>query len=149
MSALKPQLAWIPAGKPQWHSGWIKGYARGLDLILNYLGHEVDYATIMGDIGQAFIMQGEENSINVRDGAVDVGWWPLEPLGIIRLNFLEKTVGREIRDIKLPWSETKYEPASTYKQWFEPMVISSVENGKPCLVRVGSAWYMVTGYDEL
>jgi len=80
MSALKPQLAWIPAGKPQWHSGWIKGYARGLDLILN-------------DIGQAFIMQGEENSINVRDGAVDVGWWPLEPLGIIRLNFLEKTVG--------------------------------------------------------
>ena len=148
MSELKPQLDWIPAGKPEWHSGWINGYARGLELVLNYLGHDVDYVTIMGDIGLAFIIQGEENSINVIGGAVDVGWWPLEPLGIIRLNFLEKTVGREIQEIKLPWSETKYEPVSTYKQWFEPMVNSSVENGKPCLVRAGSAWYIVTGYDD-
>lgn len=148
MSELKPQLDWIPAGKPQWHSGWINGYARGLELVLDYLGHDVDYHTIMGDIGLAFIMQGEENSINVVEGAVDVGWWPLEPLGIIRLNFLEKTVGRGIQDVKLPWSETKYEPVNTYEQWFEPMVVSSVEDNKPCLVRVGSAWYIVTGYDD-
>ena len=148
MSELKPQLDWIPVGKPEWHSGWINGYARGLDLILNYLGDDADYVTIMGDIGLAFIVQGEENSINLFEGAVDVGWWPLEPLGIIRLNFLEKTVGREIQDIKLPWSETKYEPVSTYKQWFEPTVISSVKNSKPCLVRVGSAWYIVIGYDD-
>lgn len=148
MSELKPQLDWIPAGKPQWHSGWINGYARGLELVLSYLGHDVDYHTIMGDIGLAFIMQGEENSINVVEGAVDVGWWPLEPLGIIRLNFLEKTVGGEIQDIKAPWNETKKDLDNSYKQWFEPMVISSVENNKPCLVRVGSAWYIVTGYDD-
>ena len=48
MSELRPQLDWIPAGKPQWHSGWINGYARGLELVLNYLGHDVDYHTIMG-----------------------------------------------------------------------------------------------------
>jgi hypothetical protein len=72
----------------------------------------------------------------------------LEPLGIVRLNFLEKTVGRKIQDIKLPRFGPKEEPVNTYKQWFEPMVISAVENGRPCLVRVGSAWYIVTGYDD-
>ena len=142
------ELDWIPAGKPKWHSGWMNGYARGLELVLNYLGHDVDYDTIIGDMGLAFIMQGEENSINIVDGAVDVGWWPLEPLGIIRLNFLEKTVEREIQDIKLPWNKTRKDPVSSYKQWFKPMVISSVENNKPCLVRVGSTWYIVTGYDD-
>ena len=148
ISELKPQLDWIPTGKPNWHSGWMNGYARGLQLVLNHLGHDVDYETIMGDMGLAFIVQGEENSINVFEGAVDVGWWPLEPLGMIRLNFLEKTVGWEIQDIKLPRFEPKKKPVNTYKQWFEPMVISSVEKGKPCLVRVGSAWYIVTGYDD-
>jgi hypothetical protein len=148
MGELKPQLDWIPPGKPVWHSGWINGYARGLELVLNYLGHDVDDDTIMGDMGLAFIMQGEENSINKIEGAVDVGWWPLEPLGIIRLNFLEKTVGREIGDIKPPWNEMMKDPVNAYKQWFEPMVISSVENNKPPLLRIGSAWYIVTGYDD-
>ena len=146
MSELRPQLDWIPSGKPEWHTGWMNGYARGMDLVLNTLGHDVDYETIMGDMGLAFIMQGEENSINRFDGAVDVGWWPLEPLGIIRLNFLERTVGRVIRDAKLP-SGGKH-PASAYKQWLEPMVISSVGDGTPCLIRVGSAWYIITGYDD-
>jgi len=148
MNEKSKQLDWIPTGKPEWHSGWMNGYARGLELVLDYLGHDVDYDTVMGDIGLAFITQGEENSINVVEGAVDVGWWPLEPLGIIRLNFLEKTVGREIQDIKPPWNETKQDPVNSYRQWFEPMVISSVENNKPCLLRVGSAWYIVTGYDD-
>jgi len=143
MSELKPQIDWIPTGKPEWHSGWMNGYARGLELVLNYLGHDVDYDTIMADMGLAFIMQGEENSINVFEGAVDVGWWPLEPLGIIRLNFLEQTVGREIKDIKLPRFEIRKDPVNSYKEWFEPTVISSVNNNKPCLVRVGSAWYIV------
>ena len=148
MSALKPQLNWIPAGKPEWHAGWMNGYVRGLELILRHLGQAVDYDTLMGDIGQAFLMQGQEHSINLIDGAVDVGWWPLEPLGIIRLNFLERTVGREIQDIKPPWNETREDPVRAYKQWFEPLIISSVNSNKPCLVRVGSAEYLVTGYDK-
>ena len=148
MSELKPQLDWIPAGKPQWHSGWMTGYARGLELILSYLGHDIDYDTMMGDMGQAFIMQGEENSINLFEGAVDVGWWPLEPLGFIRLNFLEKTVGREIRDAKLPMSEIGKDPIKSYEKWFEPMIRSSLRDNKPCLARVGSAWYIITGYDD-
>ncbi len=147
MGVLKPQLEWIPAGKPQWHKGWINGYARGLDLVLGHLGHEVDYETIMGDTGLAFIVQGEENSPNRIEGAVDVGWWPLEPLGIIRLSFLEKTVGRQIHDVKLPLFPGKLDAATTYRKWFEPTVVSSVDGGRPCLARVGTAWYVVTGYD--
>ena len=146
MTALKPQLDWVPSGKPDWHTGWMNGYARGLDLVLNHLGQDADYVTIMGDMGLAFIMQGEENSTNVYDGAVDVGWWPLEPLGIVRLSFLEKTVGREIQDIKLPSGGGN--PITSYKQWFESAVTSSIGNGKPCLLRVGSAWYIITGHDR-
>lgn len=147
-SDAKPQLDWVPDGKLEWHDGWMNGYARGLDLILNRTGSEADYVTIMGDIGLAFIVQGEENSINRLEGAVDVGWWPLEPLGMIRLDFLEKTVGREIQDIKLPSGTGREDPISTYKQWFAPAVISSIEDGKPSLLRVGTSWYVVTGYDD-
>jgi len=148
MGELRPQLGWIPSGKPEWHPGWMNGYARGLELILGYLGHDVDYITIMGDMGQAFITQGEENSINRFDGAVDVGWWPLEPLGIVRFNFLERTVGREIQDVKVPPNEPKKDPVTSYRQWFEPVVVSSLEDNIPCLARVGSSWYVVTGYDD-
>jgi len=61
------KLDWIPAG-----SEWTVGYARGLQTVLGYLGHSVDYDTIMGDSGLAFIAQGEEDSTNLHDGAVDV-----------------------------------------------------------------------------
>lgn len=145
---LKPQLDWIPEGKLEWHTGWMNGYARGLDLVLQHLGHDVDYVSIMGDTGLAFIMQGEENSPNRPEGAVNVGWWPLEPLGMIRLNFLEQVIGRQIRDLKLPLYPGKLDPAATYEKWFEPSVVSSVENDKPFLARVGTAWYIVTGFDD-
>jgi len=148
MTEINPQLDWLPQGRPTWHAGWINGYARGLDLILDYLGHDVDYDTIMGDMGLAFIMQGEENSINLFEGAVDVGWWPLEPLGFIRLNFLERTVGREIKDAMVPPDERGEDPPTIYKRWFEPVIVSSLDNRRPCVARVGSAWYVVTGYDD-
>ncbi len=95
VDAAKARLAqWIPEGQEDNNS-----CARGLATVLRFLGHEVDYDTIMGDSGQAFILQGEEDSANLHDGAVDVGWWPLEPVGMtIRLGFLERAVGRELRD---------------------------------------------------
>ena len=36
MGEPKAQLDWVPAGKPEWHSGWMNGYARGLDLMLQH-----------------------------------------------------------------------------------------------------------------
>lgn len=132
-----PQINWIPEGKPSWHQGWMNSYVRGLDLILNHLGQKVDYISLMGDIGQAFIMQGEEqNRIN---GAVDIGWWPLEPMTLIRVNFLGKTVGWEIKEISSPETEDK--------NWFKPVTQQSLSNQKPCIAFFCPNQYIITGID--
>ncbi|MEO2005454.1 MAG: hypothetical protein ABGY41_15305 [Candidatus Poribacteria bacterium] len=149
MDSARAKLAdWIPAGEADNNS-----YARGLEVVLNYLDHEVDYDTIMGDSGQAFILQGEENSTNLHDGAVDVGWWPLEPVGItIRLDFLEQVVGRELREVMPRDADGGYgayseDPAAFYADALEPAVRKSLASGMPCLTQHGT-WFIVTGADE-
>ena len=137
------KLPWIPVG-----SEWTSGYARGLQIALEYLGHSVDYDTIMGDSGIAFIAQGEEDSTNLHDGAVDVGWWPLDPFGMnLRLNFLEQTVGRRLSYIPADRDSYKADPAAHYAQRFAPVVKQSIAQGRPCLARAG-CWFVVGGYDE-
>jgi len=137
------QLPWIPVG-----SEWTAGYARGLQIALGYLGHSVDYDTIMGDSGIAFIAQGEEGSTNLRDGAVDVGWWPLDPFGMnARLNFLEQTVGRRLSYIPPDVDSYKADPAAHYAERFAPAVEESIAQGRPCLARAG-CWFVVSGYDQ-
>ena len=139
---------WIPEGVANNNS-----YARGLALVLSYLGHEVDYDTIMGDSGQAFIAQGEEDSINLIDGAVDVGWWPLEPVGMtIRLDFLEQAVGRELRDVTIgddhgAQVEYREDPAQFYKSRLAPTLEAALAEGRPCLAQVGT-FFVVTGVAE-
>ena len=149
-SATLSRLAsWVPPGTDTYGNS----YARGIEIILNYLGHDVDYDTIMGDSGQAFIVQGEVNSVNTVDGAVNIGWWPLDPMGInIRLDFLEKTVGRELREVVPTYDANggaAYydDPVRFYQRWFEPMVTSSLANGRPCIVQV-SLWFVVTAVDD-
>jgi AraC-like DNA-binding protein len=138
-------LDWVPVIREKGNE-----LARGLETILNYLGDHTDYDTIMGDSGQAFVTQGEENSVNLIDGAVDVGWWPLHPLTLIRLNFLEKTVGRELYDVyPVLWGGENL--ADAYRQWFSPMVKSSIADNKPCLAWVCApvaSWIVITGYDD-
>ena len=137
------KLDWIPVG-----SEWTAGYARGLQTVLGYLGHSVDYDTIMGDSGLAFIAQGEEDSTNLYDGAVDVGWWPLDPLGMnIRLNFLEQTVGRRLTVLPADSDSHKADAAAHYAQRFAPAVKESIAQGRPCLARAG-CWFVVSGYDQ-
>ena len=137
------KLDWIPVG-----SEWTAGYARGLQTVLGYLGHSVDYDTIMGDSGIAFIAQGEEESTNLHDGAVDVGWWPLDPLGMnIRLDFLEKTVGRRLSVIPADNELHKADAAAHYVKRFAPAVKESIAQRRPCLARTG-CWFVVSGYDE-
>ena len=137
------KLDWTPGG-----GGDGSSCARGLQIALGYLGHSVNYDTIMGDSGLAFIAQGEEESSNLIDGAVDVGWWPLDPWGMnIRLNFLEQTVGRRLNSI--PWDEDSYkaDAAAHYAQRFAPAVKQSIAQGRPCLAYV-EPWFVVSGYDQ-
>lgn len=137
------KLPWIPVG-----SEWTSGYARGLQIALGYLGHSVDYDTVMGDSGIAFIAQGEEDSTNLRDGAVDVGWWPLDPFGMnVRLNFLEQTVGRRLDYIAADGDSFRADPAAHYAERFAPVVKQSMAEGRPCLARAG-CWFVVSGYDQ-
>jgi hypothetical protein len=148
---LKPQISWLPTGKPSWHAAWINGLVRGLELILRRAGRDVDYVTMMGDVGQAFIAQGEENSANTIDGAVDVGWWPLEPLCAVRLNFLERTVGQQIRDVKVPARDIegmRKDRMAYYKKHFEPVILSSLNNQTPCVGHSSSDMFIVTGSDD-
>jgi hypothetical protein len=137
-------LDWVPVTRGEGHR-----LARGLETILDYVGEGTDYDTIMGDSGQAFIIQGEEDSVNLIDGAVDVGWWPLHPLTLIRLDFLERTVGRELLDVyPVIWGEEDL--PGLYLQWFKPMVESSIAENRPCLVWMctPTSWFIITGCDE-
>jgi hypothetical protein len=137
------KLDWIPVGPGEGSS-----YARGLVITLGYLGHSVDYDTIMGDSGLAFIAQGEEDSSNLFEGAVDVGWWPLAPWGLsIRLDFLEQTVGRRLESIY--WDKDSYssDAAKHYAERFAPSVKQSIAEGRPCLAYV-EPWFVVSGYDQ-
>ncbi len=147
MNEIAPQIAWTPEGKPENYNGWMNGYARGLELILRKQGHETNFDMIMGDLGLAFIMQGEENTKNRINGAVDVGWWPLEPVAIIRLNFLQSVAGHEIIDLKLSADEVKSGGKSAYYEKLHPAIKSSIEKQIPCLARIGSAEYLITGFD--
>jgi AraC-like DNA-binding protein len=138
-------LDWVPVVRNEGNE-----LARGLETVLIYLGDGADYDTIMGDSGQAFIIQGEEDSINLVDGAVDVGWWPLHPMALIRFDFLEKTIGRELFEVyPVLWEEVNL--AKAYKQWFKPMVESSISEKRPCLAWICApiaSWIVITGFDD-
>jgi hypothetical protein len=137
------KLDWVAVG-----SNWVSGYSQGLQSVLGYLGHSVGYDTIMGDSGIAFIAQGEEDSTNLYDGAVDVGWWPLDPWGMnIRLNFLERTVGRRLDFIPADAGSYRADPAAHYRERFSAAVRQSIAEGRPCLAMTG-CWFVVSGYDE-
>jgi hypothetical protein len=137
------KLDWTPVG-----SGWVSGYASGLQIALDYLGHSVEYDTIMGDSGIAFIAQGEEDSTNLYDGAVDVGWWPLDPFGMnVRLNFLEQTVARRLEYVPPDSDSYRADRRAHYAQRFARLVKHSIALGRPCLVSA-ECWFIVSGYDQ-
>ena len=148
-SPVCPQIDWVLPGKPSWHPGWMNGYVRGIELILQREGMSIDYDTLMGDIGQAFIMQGEVRSSNLVRGNVDVGWWPLELLGFMRLNFVEDVTGIEIIDVIANLEEVNNDPNRVFLEKFEPPIRSSLDNGIPCIaVRIDDAEFIITGCDR-
>jgi hypothetical protein len=152
MTELSPQIAWVPPGKPSWHPGGMNPCARGLELALGHLGHAAPYDEVMADLGLAFITQGEVGSARLIEGAVDVGWWPLEPLYLLRLGLLEQAVGREIRAILPPLEPPAQDvdggAADLFRAYFEAPLRQALDRGAPAVVRLGASEVIVTGLDS-
>lgn len=73
-------------------------FARGLEILLAQQGVAAEYHTLMGDLGLAFITPASDQAARY-DGALDVGWWPLEPdWHRVYLDFAGQTVGRRLDD---------------------------------------------------
>ena len=112
----------------------------GLTKILNFLGDEVEYNTLMGDSGQAFITQGVYG-----DNTTDPGWWPIET-GLLpaRLNFLDQTLGRKLKCIEGRWEDMDEQ----YKQTFKPAFKDAFEKNIPCVIEIPHVWFIATGFDD-
>lgn len=90
-----PRTAAVPRVPASQGDG--QGLARGLQLLLARDGVRADYHTLMGDLGLAFLAQASPEAAHY-DGAVDVGWWPLEPsCQTVYLDFAGRTVGRRLQ----------------------------------------------------
>ena len=72
-------------------------FARGVAVLLRHAGCQTDYATVMGDLGQAFILQGAEYDKELTGGYADLGWWPLDGWHVVsQLPFLSLANGLEL-----------------------------------------------------
>jgi hypothetical protein len=94
-------------------------------------------------------MQGED--MNKIEGAVDIGWWPNEPMSLIRLGFLEKSLGYEVKRIRTPPEEAelaKNNPREAFMKWYEPRIRSSIAADMPCIIGYSTSQYIVTGVDK-
>jgi hypothetical protein len=121
-------------------------YAVGLEAALRYCQTPADYDTIMGDTGQAFILQAEEGSPIV-NGSVDVGWWPLAAWGTkARVGFLGQTMGRTIRVVEGNGDAFRADPAAHYDRYFAHEVQASLAEGRPVLTEQDFC-FVIVGYD--
>jgi len=131
----------VPIGK-----GNSNRYARGVAIVLESLGTPVDYDTVMGLSGLAFITQAQQGQ-PIIDGAVDVGWWPLASWGFtMRLEFLQQALGWSIRSIECDADAYRANPAQYYREHFAQHVTESIGSGRPVLA-VSDGCFVVKGYD--
>jgi beta-lactamase regulating signal transducer with metallopeptidase domain len=122
-------------------------FAAGLASIVKWWGTESDYDTIMGDSGLAFIIQGDANGALI-DGALDLGWWPLDPWGAaLRVDFLAQTLGHELRFMQADLDEWKADPAAYYHKHWDQDVRASLERGQAVLAE-GATWSLILGMDD-
>lgn len=112
----------------------------GLAKILNFLGDDIKYDTLMGDSGRAFITQGAYG-----DNTTDPGWWPIET-GLLpaRLNFLEQTIGRKLKCIEGKWQDMDEQ----YRKTFKPVFKEVFEKEIPCIIEIPHVWFITTGLDN-
>jgi len=140
VAMLPPSAA--TAGAPGGADG--NEFVRGLEILLAQADSPTDYHTLMGDLGVAFILQATDQG-SVIDGALDVGWWPLDPACLSTyLDFAGHAAGRRIRYIggmDAYWAGVGAEPPPT-----PPDVRASIAVGRAVLANHGF-WKVVTSYD--
>ena len=122
---------------------------RGLALLLRDAGCDTDYPTVMGDIGQAFIIQGAQYADNLTDGEPDIGWWPLDRWHIEgRLPALSEMYGCALEYRGTDPDTVRADPAGSYHRLFEPTVRTEIAAERP-LMAFWSDPLLVTGHDSI
>ena len=83
----------------------------------------------MGDSGMAFIVQANRTGPYI-DGALDVGWWPLDHFGTgLYVDFVGDALGWE-----LAYTTGKWQSAETvYREILAPILAESLAAGRPAL----------------
>jgi hypothetical protein len=122
-------------------------FVRGVTLLLGHAGRDVDYATVMGDIGQAFIIQAAAYAPDLTGGYADVGWWPLDRWQTdSRLSFVASAHGCALNAKTVPFDTVKADPSGSYDHHFAAMVHSRVDAEIPVLAAWASC-FLVTAHD--
>ena len=130
----------VPASKGD--GNW---FARGLEVLLAHAGTPVDYDTLMGDLGLAFVLQASDQAPRY-GGALDVGWWPLEPAcALTYLDFVSRAVGRRIESVNLAPASDADLPR-LFREKVLPRAEAALKSGTPFLAD-HDFWKVVTGCD--
>ncbi len=137
MLPAEASVADVPAGRGDGNE-----FVRGLEVLLGHAGHRTEYHTLMGDLGLAFVVQASGEGPFI-EGALDVGWWPLDPVCIpTYLDFAGRAVGR-----RLYYSGGTGEYEAGVPETPPAWVRVSLATGRPALANHGS-WKVVTAMDR-
>lgn len=121
------------------------GLGRGLELLLAQVGVVADYDTLMGDLGLAFLTPASDQATRY-DGALDVGWWPLEPCYCpFYLDFAGAAAGRRVEHWSAP-VPGQPDPEGLAAR-AQARVAQSLVAGRPVLAN-HDFWKVVTGCDR-
>jgi len=127
-------------------------YAAAFCMLFTYLGSHVDYQTVLGDSGLAFILQADAfhkpHGANVNQ--LDIGWWPLDPWGAqLRLPFLGKVYGISQEVLPTFFDEYREDPVRHYHTYHENAIIDSILAGHPVIGTIdGYDVHLIVGYDS-
>ena len=124
-------------------------FAAAYSMALSYVGAPADYETVAGDCGTAFILQADSRNkpFNTNVKVLDMGWWPLAAWGgFLRLDFLSKVYGVEMRRLPMSFGEYEPDPAMHYRKYHEADVMASLRAGRPVVTEADGA-YVVFGWD--
>lgn len=123
-----------------------------LSMVLRHLGSDTDYIQIVGDSGQAFILQADSvHGPYGREGRpLDLGWWPLDAFGVdARLGFLGRVHGIELQHISLldEFDVFSKHPALHYREKLHDLALENLRAGRPIVALCPDVW-VVYGCDQ-
>ena len=126
-------------------------YAAAFSMALAYIKASVDYETVVGDTGLAFIFQADAlhrpYGADVRN--LDIGWWPLDEWGaMMRLDFLGRASGVPVRQLPNVMAEYKADPARHYREHHQAEVTACLKAGRPAVAAAGMDVGVIFGLDK-